>query len=297
VNVIQFPFTHDAEEAHVAGVTEGFSIGVLASRTGVTPTVLRSWENRFGFPAGERSPAGHRRFSDTDVVLVQQMLEVRESGVPLQVAIDSVTRQRDDARHDSVYAALVGSFGDLRPQRLGRRTLMAASLAIEEECLARADRAVVLGAFQLGHNFARSRHRWDELSRTAAWAAVVADFDDALPPDAAARPVRCQLPDDSPMRREWTVVTISPTYAAVLAAWEVPVAKGRPEAYESVVSTHRPAVVAAARVITGVVRSAGVVPPVQVEHLLSDAAPRPSTSAADADRMWMRALTHLDPQR
>lgn len=281
----------------MAAGSEGFSIGVLASRTGVTPTVLRSWENRFGFPTGERSSAGHRRFSDTDVHLVRQVLEVRESGVSLQVAIDSVTRQREEVRADSVYAALVGSFGDLRPQRLSRRTLTAASLAIEEECLARADRAVVLGAFQLGHNFARSRHRWDELSRTAAWAAVVADFDEALPPDAAARPVRCQLPEDSPMRREWTVVTISPTYAAVLAAWEVPVAAGRDAAYEAVISTHRPAVVAAARVIAGVVRSAGVEPPVQVEHLLSDAAPRPATAAADADRMWLRALAHLDPAR
>lgn len=281
----------------MAAVSEGFSIGVLASRTGVTPTVLRSWENRFGFPRGERSSAGHRRFSDADVQQVRQVLEVRESGVPLQVAIDSVTRRREEARADSVYAALVGTFGDLRPQRLSRRTLTAASLAIEDECLARADRAVVLGAFQLGHNFARSRHRWDELARTAAWAAVVADFDDSLPPDPSARPVRCQLPADSPMRREWTVVTISPTYAAVLAAWEVPVAEGREAAYEAVISTHRPAVVAAARVITGVVASAGVEPPVQVEHLLSDAAPRPATAAADADRMWLRALAHLDPQR
>ena len=98
------------------------------------------------------------------------------------------------------------------------------------------------------------------------------------------------------MRREWTVVTISPTYAAVLAAWEVPVAAGREAAYEAVISTHRPAVVAAARVIAGVVRSEGVEVPAQVEHLLSEAAPRPATAAADADRMWLRALGHLDPR-
>ena len=46
------------------GATGGFSIGVLADRTGLTPAVLRTWENRFGFPAGERSPTGHRRFSE-----------------------------------------------------------------------------------------------------------------------------------------------------------------------------------------------------------------------------------------
>lgn len=276
-------------------MSEGFSIGVLASRAGVTPAVLRSWENRFGFPAGERSPAGHRRFSDADVHQVRQVLEVRAEGVPLQMAIDSVTRRREQSTPDSVYAALDGRFGDLRPQRLGRRTLIAASHAIEDECLARADRAVVLGAFQRGHNYARSSHRWDELARTAAWSAVVADFDDALPADGSARPVRCQLPADSPMRREWTVATLSPTYAAVLAAWEVPARPGREAAYEAVISTHRPAVLAAARVITEVVRATGVEPPTQVDHLLGDTAPRPATAAADADRMWLRALAHLDP--
>ena len=70
-------------------VAEGFSIGVLAARAGVTPGVLRTWENRFGFPRGERSASGHRRFTDADVALVRQVLEVRDSGLPLQVAIDA----------------------------------------------------------------------------------------------------------------------------------------------------------------------------------------------------------------
>ena len=277
-------------------MTEGFSIGVLATRTGVTPTVLRSWENRFGFPEGVRTESGHRRFDDGDVQLVRQVLEVRESGVPLQLAIDSVTRRHEQVKVDSVHAALVGRFGDLRPQKLSRRALMAASHAIEDECLARADRAVVLGAFQRGHNFAQSRHRWDELARTASWAAVVADFDDSLAPDASTNPVRCQLPADSPLRREWTVVTLSPTYAAVLSAWEMPTAPGKETVYESVISTHRPAVIAAARVLANVVSDGGAPTPEHVEHLLSDAAPRPATAAVDADRMWLRAMAHLDPQ-
>ena len=63
---------------------EGFSIGVLADRTGLTPTVLRTWENRFGFPSGTRSPSGHRRFSDADVDLVRQVQDLRSSGVSLR---------------------------------------------------------------------------------------------------------------------------------------------------------------------------------------------------------------------
>lgn len=272
----------------------GFSIGVLASRTGVTPNLLRTWEHRFGFPAGERTASGHRRFTDADVDLVRQVLAARTSGTPLQVAIESVTRRQATARDTSVHAALVRDLPQLRPQRLGRTALVAASRAVEDETLARADRPVVLGAFQHGFHFAQSRHRWDELARTAAWSVVVADFGDSdPPPDPLARPARVHLPDDSPMRREWTVVTLSATFAAVVAAWEIPAASGSGD-YESVISTSRAAALTAARVILGVVRSAGGQPPDHVEDLLAEPASVPDTSGPDADRMWGRVLAQLD---
>lgn len=275
--------------------TEGFSIGVLAARTGLTPGVLRTWENRFGFPAGERSSTGQRRFGDADVELVRQVLEVRSSGVPLQVAIDSVTRRHEQAAPVSVHAALAGGFPELRPQRLSRRALVAASYAVEDESMARADHPVVLGSFQEGHRYAGSRHRWDELARTASWAAVVADFDDSLPADASALPARCQLPEGSPLRREWTVVTVSASRAAVVSAWEIPSRPTQEPVYESVISTHRPAVLAAARVLVDVAVATGAKPPADVRQLLDDATPLPVTSAAEVDQMWLRALARLDP--
>ena len=123
-------------------MSEGFSIGVLAARAGVTPGTLRTWENRFGFPAGERSPSGHRRFTDADVDLVRRVLEVRDGGLPLQVAIDTVVRDREVEGERSVFAAAAAAAPGVRPLRLGRRTLVAASHAVEDECLARGDRAV-----------------------------------------------------------------------------------------------------------------------------------------------------------
>ena len=284
-------------------VEQGFSIGVLAARAGVTPGVLRTWENRFGFPRGERSASGHRRFTDADVALVRQVLEVRDSGLPLQVAIDSVVRAQEAGEERSAFAAAAEAAGGVRPLRLHRRALIAASHAVEDECLARGDRSVVLGAFQLGHRYASSRHRWEEIGRTAAWAAVVADFDgrgDADPhadlhADLDAAPVRCQLPGDSPLRREWAVVCLSESYAALVAAWEVPAATG-PPTYEAVISTHRGATTAAGRVLAGVVRAAGGVVPPAAARLLDAAAPVRTTSAADADRTWLRALAELDPR-
>lgn len=284
----------------MAVADEGFSIGVLASRTGVTPTQLRTWENRYGFPSGQRSASGHRRFSEHDVELVREVLEVRSSGVPLQAAIEAVSRRREAVGAvDSVHAALVAQFPDLRPQRFGRRALVAASYAIEDEALARADRPVVLGAFQRGHNYDRSRHRWDELARTASWAAVLADFEGqptGPAADPAASPARCQLPLDSPMRREWTVVTLSPARGAVLSAWEVP-SRGRDtRTFEAVISTHRPVVLTAARALTGVAVAAGAQTPPQVDELLDEHLPQPAASSIDSDRTWLRALALLDPE-
>lgn len=277
------------------GATGGFSIGVLADRTGLTPAVLRTWENRFGFPAGERSPTGHRRFSDADVELVRQVLEVRESGVGLQVAIDAVRRRQEQGAVESVHAVLSRDFPHLVVHRLGRRALLAASHAVEDEALARADAPLVLGTFQEGHKFAGSRRRWDELARTASWAAVVAEFDEAHPADPSAQPARCQLPERSPLRREWTVVTVSASRAAVVSAWEVPTAPGGTPVYESVISTHRPAALAAARVLVDVARASGATPPASATAVLDEPAHGPATAAVDADRMWLRALARMDP--
>jgi DNA-binding transcriptional MerR regulator len=275
---------------------QGFSIGVLAARAGVNPGTLRTWENRFGFPSGERSPSGHRRFTDADVDLVRRVLEVRDGGLPLQVAIDTVVRDRDAEGERSVFAAAAGAAPGVPPLRLGRRALIAASHAVEDECLARGDRAVVLGAFQLGHRYASSRHRWEELGRTAAWAAVVADFDEETPADLTASPVRCQLPGDSPLRREWAVVCLGDSYAAIVAAWEVP-STAAETAYEAVISTHRAVAVAAARVLTGLVRSAGGEVPASAARLVDAVRPAPATTSVDADRTWLRALAELGSAR
>ncbi|MCW2833612.1 MAG: MerR family transcriptional regulator [Nocardioides sp.] len=175
-------------------MTDDFSIGALADRTGVTPNVLRTWENRFGFPAGSRTASGHRRFTEADVLLVNEVLAARERGVPLPLAVDAVLQRARQERGESVHATLVREFPDLRPQRLGKATLLAASHAIEDECLARADRSVVLGTFQEGQEYAQSRHRWDELARTATWSVVLADFDDGRESDPGARPLGASWP-------------------------------------------------------------------------------------------------------
>ena len=174
---------------------------------------------------------------------------------------------------------------------------MAASQALEDETLASGERRLVLGAFQQGHRYETSQTRWDELARTAAWCAVVADFDDVrgeLDADPEALPARCHLPQDAPMRREWTVVSIGEAFGAVVSAWEVPGPPQQPALYEAVISTRREVAVVAARVITAVAEAAGAEPTDQVRGLLSGAHLAPTTSPEAADRVWLRALGNLD---
>ncbi|GGD26962.1 DICT sensory domain-containing protein [Nocardioides daphniae] len=276
-------------------MTDTFSIGTLAERTGLTANVLRTWENRYGFPAGSRAPSGHRRFTDADVAAVHEVLGAKESGVPLHLAIESVVQRSRRRAEESVHAMLVREFPELRPQRLSRATLIAASHALEDESLARADRPLVLGTFQHGHEFSRSRGRWEELGRTSLWSAVLADFSEGIPAAPQARPARCHLPKESPLRREWTVVTLSASFSAVLTAWEVPARSG-PPVYESVVSLRRAPALAAAEAITASARAAGATPPPEVDELLGTYVVA-DTAATDADRVLLRVLGRVDDVR
>jgi hypothetical protein len=93
------------------------------------------------------------------------------------------------------------------------------------------------------------------------------------------------------------VISVSAGFSAVVSAWEVPARPGEEPAYESVISTHRPVALAAARVVVATARATGAHVPDPVEELLHDVTPRAATPAVEADRVWLRALAHLDPPR
>lgn len=275
---------------------EEFSVGELATRTGLTPGVLRTWDNRHGFPEGRRKESGHRRFTERDVEDVRQVLEARSSGVPLRVAIEAVRAQRDQSESPSLYGHLTGRFAQLQPRRLSRAVLVALSHAIEDECLGRGGAAVALGAFQTGDRFGESAQRWNELARSAQWAAVVGDFAgtdggaDAGP--AGRSPAQVQLAANAPMLREWSVVCLSADFSVALAAWELP-GRGARE-YEAIISTDREVVVAAARTIAGVAESSGAAVPEAARKLLAEpVVAKPAGQALDTERLLLRAMSYL----
>src|SRR4051794_2086288 len=86
-------------------VGTGLTIGDLAQRTGLTPAVLRMWETRHRFPEPRRLGSGHRRYSESDVQLVAQVLRRKDAGVRLEVAIAEAVGNKAPAA-PSVFAEL-----------------------------------------------------------------------------------------------------------------------------------------------------------------------------------------------
>lgn len=196
------------------------AIGDLARRTGVPTTTLRSWESRYGFPRSEReTDGGHRRYPESEVRAVLDVLERRSSGLSLQTAVQRVI---EAAPHSgSVFAEVRLRHPALVPQVLSRTTLLAISRAIEDECCARAAQPILFGGFQRESFLRGSALRWRELARTARSTVVFADV--ASPsPVVPGEPVEVALPREAQLNREWLVICDSPDLPAFLAAVERP---------------------------------------------------------------------------
>ncbi|PWN02178.1 hypothetical protein DJ010_13700 [Nocardioides silvaticus] len=201
------------------------TIGELAVRTGVPTATLRSWEARYGFPRPARPGGGHRRYSESDVDAVLEVLRRRQEGVSLRAALRDVTPQPYPSR--SVYAELRRRHPQLVPQVLSKRSLVALSRAIEDECCARAAQPVLFGGFQHEKHLRDSLARWDELARTARATVAFARLSDPAGPvdllgRRSGRVVAVDLPVEAPLNREWLVVCDAADLPACMTAVEMP---------------------------------------------------------------------------
>jgi DICT domain-containing protein len=285
---------HDEAAAQVPAAAE-LTIGDLAERTGLSPAVLRMWEARHGFPAPQRLPSGHRRYADTDVDLVRQVLRRKDAGIRLEVAIAEAAATRPP-ESPSIFAALRRRHPALAVHRLRKSTLIALSWAIEDECCAVADRPVLFGAFQAARYYAPSAPRWTELARVARSATVFADHWDGDATDAEG-PVRASLPEDAPMRREWAVVCDAADSTACLTAWELPgqtEVPDRQRVFETIWTVDPTAVRDAARVAASVAATSGLLGARPLLYELAEApAPRATTPAA-VTALFNRVVAYVD---
>ncbi|RYP87194.1 MerR family DNA-binding transcriptional regulator [Nocardioides guangzhouensis] len=268
------------------------AIGELAARTGLTPAVLRMWEQRHGFPRPQRLDSGHRRYAASDVAAIEGVLRRRDAGVRLDVAIAEAARMPDRPTA-SVYAELRRRHPHLAHQRLRKATLLALSWAIEDECAARAQQAVVFGAFQEPRHFRGARPRWRDLARVARHAVVLGGADEVT---TDGRLTLVPLTDDAPLRGEWAVVCDAPGFTAALSAWEVPGQRGVAEpdrVFESAWTVEPGPVRDAARVCADVALAAGAPHAADVRRVLEPEPARAADPTATA-ALLQRVLGHLD---
>ncbi|MFL5864276.1 MAG: DICT sensory domain-containing protein [Solirubrobacteraceae bacterium] len=253
------------------------SIGELAARTGVGEGTLRMWEARHNFPAPQRLPSGHRRYSPRELERVASVKRAREEGLSLAVAIERVRRLEAEPR-PSVYAAVRDRFDHLYPQLLPKPALMWLSHAIEDECCSRATRPLLFACFQHERFYRQAEGRWRTLAATAERAIVLADFPRVRRPKHAAAEVPIAATD--PLMREWVLVCEAGQQSACLVAWERPTARRGARVFETIWTVETSVVREAARVCCDLIAR-------HAEDLVADlrnrfADPPAATSSAQA---------------
>lgn len=271
------------------------TIGDLAQRSGVSASVLRMWETRYGFPQPQRLPSGHRRYREADVDLVRQIIRRKDSGYRLEVAIAEAAASHAP-QTPSVFAELRRRHPALAVSRLRKSTLIALSWAIEDECCAKADSPILFGAFQRGGFYTPAAARWAELTRVARSAIVFADRWEGGTDDADG-PIRVALDADAPLRREWAVVCDAFDATACLSAWELPGQTGTPDRdrmFEAVWTVDPVPVRDAARVAAGVAASAGVLAAQPLLYELAEAPASRNTSPAGVTALFNRVVSYVD---
>jgi MerR family transcriptional regulator, light-induced transcriptional regulator len=193
----------------------------VAERTGIAAGTIRMWEQRYGFPAPDRTASGYRRYTEGDVDALRKVLALRHRGLSVPAAISRAQDTGGPSDHPSIYAAVAAHDAGARPQILKKSTLIALSKAIEHEALALAAAPVVFGAFQQERFYRRVERRYRRLALHADAAAVFADFPAGVAhPDGA--PVEIPIGGDDALGNEWAVIVDAPGYAACLLAWEQP---------------------------------------------------------------------------
>jgi MerR family transcriptional regulator, light-induced transcriptional regulator len=91
-------------------------IRVVSDRTGLSPDLLRAWENRYQVVTPHRSDGGHRLYSDADVERLGLLRQVTSGGRSISQVAELPTRQLAElAREDEEARARVHGIERARP--------------------------------------------------------------------------------------------------------------------------------------------------------------------------------------
>jgi MerR family transcriptional regulator, light-induced transcriptional regulator len=199
------------------------TIGTLARRTGVSVSTLRAWERRYGFPVPRRLAGGHRRYTERDVEAILWALRDRHAGSSIALALERAKAVSLGPR-SSLFGALRHALPEVAPAALSKRGMLMLSRAMEDEIAGRADRPILIAAFQHERFWRASEARWRNLAATAKAAIVLAAL---RRPRHGDRLWEVRIETTTPIAREWVVLCDSPTFSACLVGVELPDATER----------------------------------------------------------------------
>lgn len=74
---------HIIENDSPAAKEGKYPIRTVSSLTGVNSITLRAWERRYGLINPTRTPKGHRLYTQNDIDLIQQVLELLDKGISI----------------------------------------------------------------------------------------------------------------------------------------------------------------------------------------------------------------------
>lgn len=68
-----------------------FNTKAVARDTGVPPDTFRAWERRYGVPRPQRTPGGHRLYSERDIAVIRWLRDRTEEGMNISHAVMLLT--------------------------------------------------------------------------------------------------------------------------------------------------------------------------------------------------------------
>jgi methanogenic corrinoid protein MtbC1 len=102
----------------VVSITPAYNLKVVLKETGIAADTLRAWERRYGLPMPQRSPGGHRLYSQRDIETVRWLMKRQAEGLSISRAVDMWNEQIASGRDplaDSVPTALASAALTLAP--------------------------------------------------------------------------------------------------------------------------------------------------------------------------------------
>jgi methanogenic corrinoid protein MtbC1 len=72
----------------MVGLAPLFNLSAVVRATGTSADVLRAWERRYGLPRPQRTPGGHRLYSEWDIEVVRWLKARQGEGLSISRAVD-----------------------------------------------------------------------------------------------------------------------------------------------------------------------------------------------------------------